>query len=180
MVYVATAYSGFLSFKDLEATWLENNPPHFINPPPTGQWKLLKVKRKKRQVRETLYVYQYSQEREAVFKKKINTNSTNVTITLMTMKTSMTTTTTIMKIYNNNNDINRFVSVLEVLSAFRKIYTSYIYIYIYIHRYLYIALKPDGLTYTWVWFAILSNIPSGNEFKGLSKMVLKMKRVYTP
>ena len=70
-------------------------------------------------------MYQYSQERKAVFKKKINTNSTNVTITLMTMKTSMTTTTTIMKIYNNYNDINRFVSVLEVLSAFRKIYISF-------------------------------------------------------
>ena len=45
--------------------------------------------------------------------------------------------------------------------------------------YIYIAFKPDSLTYTWVSFAILSNIPSGNEFKGLSKMVLKMKRVYT-
>ena len=70
-------------------------------------------------------MYQYSQEREAVFKKKINTNSTNVTITLMTMKTSMTTTTTIMKIYNNYNDIKRFFSVLEVLSAFRRILTSF-------------------------------------------------------
>ena len=44
---------------------------------------------------------------------------------------------------------------------------------------MYIAFKPYGLTYTWVPFAIPSNIPSGNEFKGLSKMVLKMKRVYT-
>ena len=43
----------------------------------------------------------------------------------MTMKTSMTTTTTIMKIYNNYNDIKRFFSVLEVLSAFRRILTSF-------------------------------------------------------
>ena len=46
-------------------------------------------------------------------------------------------------------------------------------------HFIYIAFKPDDLTYTWVSFAILSNIPSGNEFKGLSKMVLKMRRVYT-
>ena len=31
------------------------------------------------------------------------------------------------------------------------------------------------LTYTLVWFVILSKIPSGNELKGLSKMVLKIK-----
>ena len=43
----------------------------------------------------------------------------------MTMKTSMTTTTTIMKICNNHNDIKRFFSVLEVLSAFRRILTSF-------------------------------------------------------
>ena len=35
--------------------------------------------------------------------------------------------------------------------------------------------KPYGLTYTLVRFDILSNIPSGNELKGLSKMVLKIK-----
>ena len=30
-----------------------------------------------------------------------------------------------MKIYNNYNDIKRFFSVLEVLSAFRRILTSF-------------------------------------------------------
>ena len=35
--------------------------------------------------------------------------------------------------------------------------------------------KPYGLTYTLVWFVILSKIPSGNELKGLSNMVLKIK-----
>ena len=35
--------------------------------------------------------------------------------------------------------------------------------------------KPYGLTYTLVWFVILSNIPSGKKLRGLSKMVLKNK-----
>ena len=35
--------------------------------------------------------------------------------------------------------------------------------------------KPYSLTYTLVWFVILSKIPSANELKGLSKMVLKIK-----
>ena len=35
--------------------------------------------------------------------------------------------------------------------------------------------KSYGLTYTLVWFVILSNIPSGKKLRGLSKMVLKNK-----
>ena len=35
--------------------------------------------------------------------------------------------------------------------------------------------KPYGLTYTLVWFVILSNISSGKKLRGLSKMVLKNK-----